>query len=193
MSESLDRQSTSLTPKTKLEAALAKRTQAQQVILVLDTSGSMSEQADTPGERRIDALRGVVENLRLQSVPFKQLCFSDSPFWSDIVPEPMGGTNLSGALEFCKQAAPQHVIIVSDGWPNSRDAALAVAKQLNCRVDVYYVGPSSDTNALAFMKSLANSTGGVSGAVSFKELAIKIAGALTAGSQTEETHKPIAL
>ena len=178
---------------SKLSKLLSRFEQGQQVILVLDTSGSMSSQADTPGECRIDALRGVVEELRLKKVPFKQLIFNSTCMWSDIITEPGGGTNLASALTFCKQANAKHVIIVSDGQPDSREAALIAARNLGCKIDVFFVGPKYDTSAQDFMKKLAALSGGIADAVSFKELQAKVAGMLTAGENSEVEQKPIAL
>jgi len=192
MSESLEKSVSSVAVKSKLEKLLAKREQAQQVVLVLDCSGSMQEQGDSPGERRIDSLRGVISNLHQQGIVFRQLVFNSSCMWSDIVPEPSGGTNLANALEFCEKIQAKHVIVVSDGQPDSRDAALAVAKRLNCQIDVFYVGPKGDASAQEFMKQLASLTGGSTNVVSFKELQRAVAGMLTSGDEVEE-KKTIAL
>lgn len=178
----------------KLDRLIAKRTQAQRIVLVLDCSGSMSSEADSPGERRIDALRGVVNSLRLKGMTFRQLIFNSSHMWSDVIPEPAGGTDMAGAFEFCAKINPEHVIVVSDGQPDNPQAALLAAKQLRCKVDVFYVGPSNDTHCKDFLQSLATSTGGSSQAVSFAELEAKVAGMLGTGSDdAPQASKPIAL
>jgi len=179
-------------PLSRLEKEMAKREQAHKVVLLLDTSGSMSSQADSPGERRIDALRGVVASLQQQSVPYKQLVFNTDCAWSDIIPEPTGGTNLSGALEFVEKISPQHLIVVSDGEPDSQEATLAIAKRLGCKIDVFYVGPKGSPGE-AFLKQLAKSTGGSAETVSFKELTAKIAGILAASNSEAKPSEPIAL
>lgn len=179
-------------PLTKFDKLLGKHQQATKVVLLLDTSGSMSSQADTPNERRIDALRGVVSTLRLKQLAFKQLIFNSDFMWSDIIPEPTGGTNLAGALDFVGQIKPEHLIVVSDGEPDSQEAAMLAAKKLACKIDVFYVGPKGLPGE-AFLKQLATSTGGTSEAVSFKELAEKVAGILTTGKEDDATTKPIAL
>lgn len=186
---------TALSPASrKLDRLINKRTMAQRVVLVLDRSGSMASAADTPGERRIDALRGVVGNLRSKGIAFRQLVFDDSYMWSDVIPEPGGGTNMGGALEFCAKIAPEHVIIVSDGQPDNQEYALRAAKALKCKVDVFYVGPSADTGSRAFLESLANSTGGSAQSCSFAELETKIAGALGTGEpQAEAEAKPFVI
>lgn len=170
----------------KLDALLNKRTQAQRVVLLCDVSGSMSSMADSPGERRIDALRGAVSAIRTRGIPFRQAVFSSDVMWSDVIPEPTGGTNMAGAFRFCAAINPEHVIIVSDGEPDNQEAALAEAKALKCKIDVFYVGPSSDVRCKTFLESLATSTGGKSQAVSFAELESKIVGALGAGNPAAE-------
>lgn len=178
----------------KLDKLIKNRTAAQRVVLAIDRSGSMASSADTPGERRIDALRGVVNNLRSRGMGFRMLAFDDTFIWTDVVPEPAGGTDMGGALEFCGRINPEHVIIVSDGQPNSQEHALCAAKALRCKVDVFYVGPSSDTQAKEFLESLANATGGMFGSSSFAELENKIAGVLGAGTpDTQAETKPFVM
>src|SRR3972149_5766281 len=116
-------------PLTKFDKLLGKHQQAKKFVLLLDTRGSMDSPAESPGERRIDALRGVVATLRQKQLAFRQLSFNSDFMWTDIIPEPSGGTNLSGALDFVGQIKPEHLIIISDGEPDSQDAAMASAKK----------------------------------------------------------------
>src|SRR3990167_3946067 len=62
-------------PLTKFDKLLGKHQQATKVVLLLDTSGSMDSPADSLGERRIDALRGVVATLRQKQLAFPQASF----------------------------------------------------------------------------------------------------------------------
>src|SRR6266850_2554368 len=183
----LEKQSTSLT-KSKFERELAKREFGEGAILVLDISSSMSA-ADANGERRIDALRSVVYGIRSRGIPFRQLVFNNDVMWSDVIPEPAGGTNMALAFDTCKQANTRHVIVVSDGEPQDMQATLAAAQRLACPVDAYYVGPAGNEAAQEFMKQLAARTGAKVGEVSFKELETKIAGVLSAGTLDGEEKK----
>ena len=183
---------------SRFEAEMQRRKRLNsEVVLLLDTSGSMNEQADTPGERRIDALRGTVSALRARGMQFRQACFNSSITWSDVILEPNGGTNLSGALEACEQIHAKHIIVVSDGIPDSREAAITVAERLSkagVKIDAFYVGPTSYSAGKGFMDDLAAVTGTAVNQVSFKELEQKIAGVLTDGNtQTDSTSTPIAL
>lgn len=192
-------QTTSLV-RSRFEQALARRDSFDSKILLLDTSGSMAETGDVPGERKIDSLRGVVAALRTQGLTFKQCVFNTTHMWSDLIPEPAGGTNLADALDFVATQRPKHVVVVCDGYPDGgemgRAACITKARAMGtsgCKIDAYYVGPKGDGGAAEFMNQLAQAGGGQSGAVSFAELENKIAGALTAGGDATVADKPIAL
>lgn len=176
---------------SRFDRLLSKHKTAHKVIVLLDTSGSMASPANSVGERRIDALRGVVTGLRVRGHAFKQLVFNNDVMWSDVIPEPSGGTNLTAALEFVEKASPEHLIVVSDGEPDHDESATIVAKRLGCKIDVFFVGPKGSCGE-SFMGQLAKDTGGASETVSFKELEVKIAGILSAGPEDEQS-KPIAL
>lgn len=178
--------------KSALAVALERRGNQQQRVLLLDTSGSMNSEADVTGERRIDALRGVVESLRQQGVAFRTICFNSSPFFSDVIPEPSGGTNLSAALELAESINARHIVVVSDGVPDSKDAALTVASRLAARIDCYHVGPKAETEAANFLRELARNGGDAGGSVTFAELQVHIAGVLGTG-KPQDDDKPIAL
>ena len=76
----------------------------------------------------------------------------------DLIPEPMGGTDLTKCLEKALTLKPKALLVVSDGEPNNRDTALEAARmivaQLKIRINVIYIGPD-DTSAKDFMKELA--------------------------------------
>lgn len=191
MTDNIVKQEQSIT-RSKLDIALASRIQGQRVILLLDVSGSMAQPAGYTNESRINALISVVESLKQKKIPFRQAVFSSSISWSDIIPSPSGGTNLSAALDFCKSANAQHVIVVSDGGPDSRDAALESARRLGAKIDVFFVGSPSDSYGQEFMQELAKLSGGSSQSTSFKELERGVIGMLTAGNE-DEKKKSIAL
>ena len=179
---------------SKLDVALAQRAQAHNTVLALDYSGSMAS-LDANGERRIDALRAVVTMLRSKGITARQLIFSNAVAWSDVIPEPAGGTDMLKALQFCAQISAKHIVLVSDGEPTdaTKDAVLDYARTLGAKIDAYYVGDKHNTAAIDFMAQLATNTGGLSGAVSFKELGVKIAGALAVNAESAEGGKSIAL
>jgi hypothetical protein len=63
-------------------------------------------------------------------------------------------TNLAAALRSANRMNPTHIVVITDGQPNSAVAALEQARTMLCRVDVYYCG-KGDTETVEFCRSLA--------------------------------------
>jgi len=130
-------------------------------ILICDVSGSMSEH-DAPGHRRrIDALRDVVLQLRRDYPQIRLLAFASRPAWVVALPEPGGGTALHLALDFARPAVKTEsvVCLISDGLPDSTDAALEAARRFPARLNVFYVGPEGGLGQ-RFLQELAAASGG---------------------------------
>ena len=137
-------------------------------ILLLDTSSSM----DTPTDggwnpealRRIDVLWNVVQRLRGDGISFRVCEFNNYAVWSDSVtrPVPQGGTEIADAFAFIASAMPKTVTVITDGEPawNSEDLAIANASALRCKINVVFVGDSTNERAIAFCKKLAEAGGG---------------------------------
>lgn len=189
------------------EKALAIREAGKSNILLLDTSASM----DTPTrdynalerQTRIDVLWNVVQRLRSDGLMFKVCEFNSYAQWSDGVskPTPDGGTELADAFDFIASATPKQVTIITDGEPSwgSESSAIARAKQLNCRVNVVFVGNESNDRAVAFCKALADACNGQYAYNSLASEQLQIAAQaqvrllLTAGSSETERSKTINL
>jgi Mg-chelatase subunit ChlD len=179
----------------RLAGTLARRslsdlvkTRMQVSLLVVDCSGSMAETTDK-GERKIDALRTVVAEVR-ERVACKVLAFGHAwqPEIVDAVPEPSGGTPLHDAITTAKGHRATHLIVVSDGIPDSQTAALEAARDFGGKIDAVYVGPKGGPGP-QFMQQLAGLTGGTSDALDLaqKELVGKrILGFLGAGQSQIE-------
>ena len=180
-------------------------------VLVLDRSGSMSdtinknqdahqEESSETGhfERKIDALRRIVFKLRKEA-DFEQLVFDDQSEWTEEIPEPRGGTGLAAALDAVMERHPgtRRIVLITDGWPDSRDQALKSAKRLTCPLDIFYVGPLNDLTAQAFLLELAKVAGGQFGAADLGKdqdaLENKVRLALNAGDPEEIKRGPIVL
>lgn len=158
-------------PKQETAVGRLRRVRRAGPTLLIDCSGSMA--ATDGGElRRIDRLARVLAQLlsthRLQAL----LAFND--FVSDLalsghisVPEPYGGTNLTLALMSVRDLTvrPTRLIVLSDGLPNDPLSALDVARSLVLKTDAYFVGSDHDSQALRFMRDLAEAgaPGGTSG------------------------------
>ena len=166
-----------------LAQLVKERQQEQQTFLLLDVSGSMAHPtADESQTRKIDALRRLVRDLQEQGVRCPLVAFSDDCRRVTEVPEPGGGTNLAGAIRYGAAAHALHLIVISDGAPDSEQRALTAAQAFGQPIDVFYVGPPG-TRGERFLAELAAASGGRAQTVSLsqtKQLASAIRGLLTA-------------
>ncbi len=133
-------------------------------VILIDVSGSMSFPV-TPNSRRIDVLQAILNTIRPEAKDTSVIAFNHTAFplesWERL-PEPDGGTALHLALERAHLLHPEHVIVVSDGEPEDKRAAIAAAHALACRISTYYAGEEGNRAATAFLKTLALcSRGGV--------------------------------
>jgi hypothetical protein len=91
------------------------------------------------------------------------------------------GTNMSGAFNALRRAGITHAVLITDGMPDSPDAALLAAEGL--KLDIFYVGPQP---VPAFLGDLARRTGGAFGATTLRgstdhQLTSAVRALLTAG------------
>ena len=151
-------------------------------LLLVDASGSMADTIRKTGERKIDALRKVVDGLReTHPVPVAAFgCYGEPVTVVDRVPEPQGGTPLDLAIDFGREQGATHLIVVTDGEPNDEGAAFAAARAFGGQIDVFYVGNGNDSGS-RFAQQLARMTGGTCGVTDLgetKQLQSRIAGLL---------------
>jgi hypothetical protein len=167
-----------------LAQLVKERKRERETFLLLDVSGSMlgftEEHSQT---RKIDALKRLVSELR-EELTCPMVAFAEKPsFVSEHIPAPGGWTNLTAAIQFAQQHEAAHLIVISDGLPDSQEASLRAAKAFGGPIDVFYVGPPGDYGE-AFLKALAAASGGKSQTISLaqtKQLSSAIRGLLTAG------------
>lgn len=144
--------------------SLAESFLSADVICIVDVSGSMDSHDSRGDRKRYDV--ACEELARLQSeMPGKitVVAFSDTVrFCPGGVPVFEGcGTDLAEALKFVKVAdGTVRFIVISDGMPNDRDRALAIAKTFKSVIDVVYVGSESDRSGAHFLRQLAAAAGG---------------------------------
>ena len=134
------------------------------VIIIVDTSGSMGAHDSRGGKSRYDVACEELKNLQT-SLPGKLalLSFSDDVIFcpSGIPFNYQGGTQLAKALKFARVADVTGIrfIVLSDGEPDSEDEALKVAKTFNAKIDTIFVGPENGEGR-EFLKRLAAASGG---------------------------------
>ena len=134
------------------------------VIIIVDTSGSMDQGDSRDGRTRYDVACEELKNLQAQ-LPGKLalLSFSDNVIFcpSGIPFQFSQMTNLAKALKFAKVAdmAGMRFIVISDGEPDSEEEALKVSKTFKARIDTIYVGPRGGDGE-AFLNRLAKASGG---------------------------------
>lgn len=138
-------------------------------VVVADVSASMNEWSG--GVRRIDVLRRSLAQVWADAprgVPLLLVAFSSTPLviaGPDDLPEPSGGTALHSALEAAGRYTPARTVVISDGEPDSEDAALDAADKITGAIDVIYVGDDKNRRAVAFLRKLARKGCGQYGAV----------------------------
>ncbi len=136
-------------------------------IILVDTSGSMSNQDSRGGESRYDVACEELAKLQ-ESMPGKigVLSFSSKTVFNPGgKPQYLGDqTDLAGALKFAKIADVPGIrfVVISDGYPDSADEALTVARGYKNQIDTIYVGPESDNRGREFLAQLAGAHRGQS-------------------------------
>lgn len=136
-----------------------------EIVILVDTSGSMTDRDSRGGLSRYDVACDELRKLQVAN-PGKilVLSFSDN---TEIclggVPRfIMGGTYVAQALKFAKQydLPDMKFFLISDGEPMDGDQALQVAKTYKNHISTIFVGPEDNPSGLAFLRQLAAATGG---------------------------------
>jgi predicted metal-dependent peptidase len=131
------------------------------VVVIVDTSGSMHDRDARNGQSRYAVACSELEQLQ-NTLPGKiaVLSFSnDVVFCPDGKPVDLGGsTRLHVALSFAKCADVPGIrfIVISDGYPDAPEQCLLTAAQYVNRIDTIFVGPEDDTDGREFLRRLAS-------------------------------------
>ena len=158
------------------------------VIVLVDTSGSMSARDSKNNQSRYDVACAELASLQ-QNLPGKVAVIS---FSSDVMFCPNGtpfnfgcSTDMVKALQFCKVAdniPNMRFILISDGEPDDKPGTLSIARTYKNKIDVIYVGSELHPTGRDFLQELARATGGKSVTVDrAKELQAGIVQLLKAG------------
>lgn len=130
-------------------------------VAVVDTSGSMQSPDSRGGRRRIDVAREELAKLQAERPgEIALVCFESGVRWvpGGVPPEPGGGTDLAGGLRFARQVDDPETrfVVISDGYPDDRPAALAEARRFAGALSTVFVGPEGDLDARRFLQELAH-------------------------------------
>jgi uncharacterized protein YegL len=152
---------------------------SDEVMLLLDTSGSMASPIDmNEPKSRIDGLREAVVEIK-QSGSCPMIAFG-GPYGSEVrfvddVPNPSGGTPMSQAIDMAKTYGATRIVIISDGMPDHRPTTLEAARNFGGRIDVVFIGTANDyEDGKSFLEQLAAMSGGKTSLADFKQLAGKV-------------------
>lgn len=147
--------------------SIAELFTSAEVVTIVDVSGSMAIRDSRGGKSRYEVACAELAELQ-KSRPGKVavISFSDrAQFCPGGVPFYEGsGTNLPGALRYAKIAdLPKiQIIVISDGYPDNPEGAIAIARTYKNKISTIYVGPEDEVEGREFLMRLANATGGSS-------------------------------
>lgn len=133
------------------------------VVILADCSGSMAEPIGTLDITKFEHLKIALQDVLRHHPECKVVVFNSAvyPVTGATVPPPFGGTDLARGLEFVAKWRPRKTVIISDGLPDSEQAATLAADRMTGIIDTIYCGPDSHP-AIQFLRSLSRDTGGVS-------------------------------
>jgi len=167
------------TERSTLDELVNARTRRS--ILLIDVSSSMgrsiAEQSEAGLMRRIDKLRLVVADL-FSTHPVPMVTFPGIQLVTAI-PEPAGMTPLHAAIAFARLQEANHIVVITDGEPDSPNAAFAEADKFGGSIDVFYIGNGGDEGA-KFCAELARRTGGQCGVTDLKGTPKQLSGKIVA-------------
>ncbi len=135
------------------------------LVVIVDTSGSMSSHDSRGGRSRYDVACEELAALQANH-PGKiaVIAFSSFPkFCPNGLPEYLGqSTDMAKALEFAKIAdvPGMQFILISDGEPDNPHLTLQVAQTFQNKISTIYVGPEESPIGRSFLQQLSSVTGG---------------------------------
>jgi len=134
-------------------------------LVIVDSSASMTNRDASSDRTRHQAARDELRTLQ-SSLPGRVgiIVFSSTVQFvpGGDYPELNGGTDLAQTLQFVKVAddCGIKIIVVSDGDPDDRQKALAIACTFKTRIDAIYIGPERERSGRDFLRQLCEATGG---------------------------------
>ena len=154
-----------------------------EIIAIVDVSGSMATHDARDLQSRYEVACQEMATLQAKHPgAVAVVAFSDSAqFCPGGVPIfQAGGTDLAKALRFVKVAdGTVRFVVISDGHPDSADAAIEVAQTFTSRIDSVFVG--SDPRGAEFLTRLSAAAGGQHSTVTVNDLCAQVETLLLAG------------
>ncbi len=148
---------------SSLDDLVKAKKKGRKSFLLYDYSGSMDEPVGGSHTgsltRKIDALRSIDKTLTDSGVNILRIGFGESVGFIQQIPKPAGMTPLHKAIQFAAVEQAEHLIVVSDGAPDSEQLAMEEAIRFGGPIDVFYVGPPGQRGE-DFLNELCNATGG---------------------------------
>lgn len=139
--------------------------QGAEVIVLIDISSSMSTRVDMNKNRWEYAMEALASIQRAKGGKVAVCSFHSQAKWcfSGIIESPRGGTMVATALQHVQafDGLGYKFILISDGEPMDRWAALEVAEQFKSHIDTVFIGSDYD-GGKEFLDELARLTGGTS-------------------------------
>lgn len=118
--------------------------------LLVDISGSMAEHIQDG--TKYSCTLGVLENFKeTRTFVFSDTCIEVT---NKPLPGTQGGTNLGGAFNKMHENKIKHVVLITDGQPDSEEFALRAASGLN--IDIIYIGPDPVPEFLKRLGTIGN-------------------------------------
>lgn len=133
-------------------------------VVVIDQSGSMSEDDTREGLERYDVAESELRKIQ-EMYPGKVAVveFSNRPeFCYSGIPSRSGGTtDLTAALRFVKEFADGafDIVVISDGEPDNQASALDIAATFSSPINTIYIGVKGG-DGQKFLDRLAKASGG---------------------------------
>lgn len=145
--------------------SIAETFMSVSLIVIVDTSGSMSSRDSRGGKSRYDVACEELAALQARhSGKIAVLAFSgDVIFCPSGIPIYFGGgTDMAKALQFAKIAdvPGMQFILISDGEPDNEGETLRVASAYKNKISTIYVGPEENPAGRNFLQRLAAAAGG---------------------------------
>lgn len=176
----------------KLQISVAQAFLNAEIVVLMDCSTSMLIEDDPSFNFQNTSSRykkACNQLAKLQSENPGKVClisFSDHQEFSPsgIAKWPNGSTDIAGALSFIKpvDGLDCKLILISDGEPDSDQAAMNQAKTFKSKIHCIYIGPENGPGSI-FLKRLSAVTGGQfsnNGVAGIGNLSNTVAGYLTA-------------